>query len=218
MSLKDVKKHMNTVRRDFSDKPFDETQSDKDPFKQYAKWFNEAVQADVLDPYAACICTVDKNGQPSSRMVYIRDIIDDGFVFYTNYNSSKSNNIGDNNLGSFTIFWGELERQIQLKGPIQKVSSEISDAYFNARPRHSKLGAWASNQSSVLENRLQLIDRLNEFTKKFEGKEVPRPPHWGGFRLIPFEIEFWQGRSSRLHDRIVYRKVENQWVRSRLSP
>ena len=218
MGLQDVKKHMNSVRRDFSDQPFDESQSDNNPFIQYAKWFNEAVKASVLDPYAACVSTVDSHGQPSSRMVYIRDIIEDSFVFYTNYNSTKAKNIQQNNLGSFTIFWGELERQIQIKGTIEKVSSEISDAYFNARPRESQLGAWASAQSSILKDRNQLIDRLNEFTKQFEGKQVTRPNHWGGYRLIPFEIEFWQGRASRLHDRIVYRKVNNQWEKNRLSP
>jgi pyridoxamine 5'-phosphate oxidase len=218
MSLNKVKKYINSKRRDFADQPLDEQQTSSNPFEQYAIWFEEALAAEILDPYAACISTVNKLGQPSSRMVYIRDVIDEGFVFYTNYKSSKATDIEANNLGSFNIFWGELERQIRINGTIEKVSAEISDAYFNARPRASQLGAWASSQSKELSSRDELTEELESITKQFEGKAVTRPPHWGGYRLIPSVMEFWQGRPSRLHDRIVYTKINDKWERSRLSP
>jgi pyridoxamine 5'-phosphate oxidase len=218
MSLNKVKKYINSKRRDFADHPLDEQKTSSNPFEQYAVWFEEALSSEILDPYSACLSTVNEQGQPSSRMVYIRDIIDGGFVFYTNYQSSKAADIEANNLGSFNIYWGELERQIRINGTIEKVSEEISDAYFNARPRASQLGAWASSQSKVLANRDELTEELETITRKFEGKTVTRPPYWGGYRLIPSVIEFWQGRPSRLHDRIVYTKINDKWERSRLSP
>ncbi len=218
MSLNELKKYINSKRRDFADKPLNEQETSNNPFDQYAVWFQEALAAEILDPYAACVSTVNQNGQPSSRMVYIRDIIDQGFVFYTNYNSSKGLDIEVNKNGSFNIFWGELERQIRINGEIEKVSPKVSDAYFNSRPRASQLGAWASSQSNVLKSREELTHKLNEITKQFEGKKVPRPMHWGGYRLVPNLIEFWQGRPSRLHDRIVYTKINDKWERSRLSP
>ena len=218
MGLKEVKKHMNSVRRDFSDQPLDEKNAADDPFEQYANWFDQAVKSGVLDPYAACLSTADSTGQPSSRMVYIRDIIDEGFVFYTNYSSSKGSDISENDKGAFTIFWAELERQVRIKGFFEKVSAELSDAYFKARPRESQLGAWASAQSNLLLSREELMEQLLIVTKRFEGKEVTRPPFWGGYRLIASEIEFWQGRPNRLHDRLVYTKTNKSWERCRLSP
>ena len=218
MGLKEVKKHMNSVRRDFSDLPLDEASTADNPFEQYANWFDQAVKAGVLDPYAACLSTVDAAGQPSSRMVYIRDIIDESFVFYTNYSSSKGAEISAKNKGALKFFWGELERQIRIKGCLEKVGDQISDAYFNARPRESQLGAWASAQSNELASRQDLMDQLLVVSKKFEGKQVTRPPFWGGYRLIASEIEFWQGRSSRLHDRLLFIKNNESWQRKRLSP
>ena len=218
MDLKDVKNYLNTKRRDFADQPFTEEMAENDPFTQYALWFNEAIKSEVLDPYAACLSTVDNNGQPSSRMVYIRDVVDNGFVFYTNYNSAKGSDLSFNNLAAFNIFWGDLERQIRIQGFINKVEDSISDKYFNARPRSSKIGAWASNQSGALKGREELVNNVKLIEEKFEGKDVTRPPFWGGYCLHPNKIEFWQGRPSRLHDRILYTKENNLWTKSRLSP
>ena len=218
MSIDNVKNYISTVRRDFADKPFSEDMASDDPFQQYAVWFQEAIDSQILDPYAACLSTATKDGIISSRMLYIRGVNEDGFIFYTNYNSSKGQDIDQNSNGALNVFWGELERQIRIEGKIKKVSSTISDQYFNARPRASQLGAWASNQSEILKDRNELTERLDYFDKKFKNTAVPRPPHWGGFCLTPMKLEFWQGRPSRLHDRIVYIRKESTWVKNRLSP
>jgi pyridoxamine 5'-phosphate oxidase len=218
MDLKEVKNYLNTKRRDFANRPFTENMAADDPFKQYALWFDEAVSSQLLDPYAACLSTSEKGGQPSSRMVYIRDVINEGFVFYTNYSSLKAGELSANPLGAFNIFWGELERQIRIQGSICKVDNKISDQYFEARPRASKIGAWASAQSEVLANREELEGKINFYTSKFKDDSIPRPPHWGGYCLKPDKIEFWQGRPSRLHDRILYTKQGESWIKSRLSP
>ena len=218
MSIDNVKNYISTVRRDFADKPFSEDMASDDPFQQYAVWFQDAIDSQILDPYAACLSTATKDGIISSRMLYIRGVNEDGFIFYTNYNSSKGQDIDQNSNGALNVFWGELERQIRIEGKIKKVSSIISDQYFNARPRASQLGAWASNQSEILKDRNELTERLDYFDKKFKNMAVPRPPHWGGFCLTPMKLEFWQGRPSRLHDRIVYIRKESTWVKNRLSP
>ncbi len=218
MSIDNIKNYISTVRRDFADKPFSEEMAAEDPFHQYAIWFQEAIDSQILDPYAACLSTATKSGIVSSRMLYIRGVNDDGFIFYTNYNSNKGQEINQNKYGALNVFWGEIERQIRIEGEIKKVSTSISDQYFDARPRASQLGAWASYQSEMLNGRDELTERLLFFENKFKDKPVPRPPHWGGFCLMPNKIEFWQGRSSRLHDRILYTKKESSWVKSRLSP
>ena len=151
-------------------------------------------------------------------MIYIRDIVDNSFVFYTNYNSKKADNLSLNSNASLNVYWVELERQIRIQGKIEKVDSEMSDEYFKNRPRESQIGAWASDQSNVISSRDVLTDKIKELEDKFKGKEVARPPHWGGYRLITEKIEFWQGRPNRLHDRILYIKENNSWRRSRLSP
>jgi pyridoxamine 5'-phosphate oxidase len=218
MSIDKVKNYINTIRRDFANKPLEDNMVMDNPMEQYAIWFQEAMSSDILDPYAACLSTVSSIGQPSSRMVYIRDIIDDGFVFYTNYNSAKGNDLLTNSKAAFNIFWGELERQIGIQGIIVKVDEKISDDYFNARPRESKIGAWASSQSETLKSRQELEHNYSSFEEKFKGLEVHRPPHWGGYCLHPEKIEFWQGRPSRLHDRICYKKEKGLWRKNRLSP
>ena len=209
---------MNTVRRDFADKPFSEEMAEDDPLKQYAIWFQEAVDSKILDPYAACFSSSDKNGKVSSRILYIRDVTDKGFIFYTNYQSEKGKAIDENSQGALNIFWGELERQIRIEGVLEKVDHLVSDKYFAARPRRSQLGAWASAQSQQIKNREELEKRFLHYEEKFKDKPVPRPPHWGGYCLCPKKIEFWQGRPSRLHDRIVYERKNNQWTKNRLSP
>ena len=218
VSRKKIKEYINSNRRDFSNKPFNKEMAYDDPIKQYERWFEEAVESEILDPYAACLSTVDFEGKPSSRILYIRDFSNNGFIFYTNFNSKKGNDLNKNKYGSLNVFWPDLERQIRIQGEIEKVNNSISDKYFNARPRSSQIGAWASNQSENLHNRAELEAKIEFFKEKFKNIEVPRPPHWGGYCLVPFLMEFWQGRPSRLHDRIVYNKESNKWIKSRLSP
>lgn len=218
MSIKKVKNYINTNRRDFADQPFTEKMSAENPIDQYGAWFEEAIKCKILDPYAACLSTVNSNYEPSSRILYIRDFNSDGFVFYTNYDSKKGSDLLENNYAALNVFWGELERQIRIQGKISKVDDSISDKYFNARPRSSKIGAWASNQSQIIKDRTELEDKIKFYEEKFKSQEVPRPDNWGGYCLNPKKIEFWQGRPSRLHDRIVYIKENNQWAKSRLSP
>ncbi len=219
MSLEDIKNYLNSIRRDFADRPLNEDSVKKNPIDQYAVWFEEAVDSQLLDPYAMCLSTVNKNGKPTSRIVYMRDIINDAFVFYTNYNSQKAGDIQHNPFAALNIHWSELERQIRIEGSIEKVKPEISDAYFEGRPKESKIGAWASKQSDLLENRDALSAKVELFTDKFKNTDdIPRPEFWGGYQLIPNRIEFWQGRPSRLHDRIVFVKEDDKWILQRLNP
>ncbi len=214
----DLVNYINEIRRDFAGKPLNEDSIHANPMKQYGVWFEEAVNAQLLDPSAMSVTTVSAEGQPSTRIVYMRDISDEGFVFYTNYHSGKGKDLEQNNQVSLNFFWGELERQVRVEGEVEKISDDASDAYFAKRPRESQIGAWASSQSEVLMSREALEEKVVDFTKKFEGSVVPRPAHWGGYRVKPTRMEFWQGRPSRLHDRIVYLKSGNDWKQSRLSP
>ena len=218
MSIKEVKNYKQTVRREFANRPLSKAISDSDPLVQYSKWFEEAMSSEIVDPNAACLSTVNALGQPSSRILYIKDIIEGKFVFYTNYNSKKSQEMIENRSAALNLFWKELDRQVRIQGTIEKISSEISDAYFASRPRGSQIGAWASYQSDTLDSRDQLEQRLAILDAKYQGQDIPRPPHWGGFGLQPHYFEFWQGRPSRLHDRIVYELGDGSWSRQRLSP
>ncbi|MBX2959455.1 MAG: pyridoxamine 5'-phosphate oxidase [Flavobacteriales bacterium] len=216
--MEDLRNYLNQIRRDFADKPLEEQSVNENPFLQFSVWFEEAVNAQLLDPYAMLISTVDEIGQPHSRVVYLRNISNEGMVFYTNYNSQKGKNISASNKIAITFFWVELERQIRIEGTVKKVREELSDKYFAARPRESQLGAWASNQSETIKNRAELEEKLKQFTEKFKGVDVPRPPHWGGYIVEPTKFEFWQGRPSRLHDRLIYIKNNSDWVISRIAP
>ena len=218
MSLEETRNYMNQVRREFSDRPLTEYSVDDSPFKQYAVWFKEAVNSEILDPFAMCLSTVGLNGQPSSRIVYMRDILDDGFVFYTNYLSQKGKEMLSTPKAALNLHWGELDRQIRIEGDVVKVSEEISDKYFTGRPKESQIGAWASAQSDVLTTREELEQHVLKYRERFKDIEVERPEHWGGYILRPTKIEFWQGRASRLHDRIVYTKEGVEWKLGRLSP
>ena len=209
---------LNYMRRDFSGKPLNEDSVSQNPMEQFDVWFKEAVDSKLLDPSAMSVTTVSETGQPSTRIVYMRGIQNEGFTFYTNYESDKGRDLEKNNKVSLSFFWGELERQVRIEGIAEKMNEVGSDDYFSKRPRESQLGAWASNQSGELLSREALEEKVNYFTEKFKGVEIPRPPHWGGYIVKPTKIEFWQGRPNRLHDRIVYLKSGNDWRQSRLSP
>jgi pyridoxamine 5'-phosphate oxidase len=211
--------YINTVRREFADKPLTIESVGNDPFAFFEKWFDEAVGVEALDPNAMAIATVDEKGHPTVRVVYMRDITEKGLVFYTNYNSRKGKNLDQNPFISVNFFWVELDRQIRFTGKVIKVSAAESDVYFAKRPRESQIGAWASEQSSKLNSRDELLDHFKHFEEKFKNVEIPRPPHWGGFLIQANEIEFWQGRPMRLHDRIVFYKDEqDNWSKKRLAP
>lgn len=216
--MEDLRNYLNGIRRDFANKPLNEDAVHKNPFLQFSHWFEEAVNAQLLDPYAMLISTVDADGQPHSRVVYLRSISEDGMVFYTNYNSDKGKNISASNKIAITFFWVELERQIRIEGTVEKVNEELSNQYFAARPRESQISAWASNQSENIKNREELEKNFKFFTEKFSTTEVPRPPHWGGYIVNPIKFEFWQGRPNRLHDRLVYSKTKTDWKISRVAP
>jgi pyridoxamine 5'-phosphate oxidase len=209
---------INKLRQVYSKEILDEKMVNKNPILQFDFWIKEALDADIPEPHAMNVSTVSKEGKPSSRIVLIRDFSENGFVFYTNYNSKKGSDISENNFAAINFFWPQLERQIRIEGKLQKVDSKISDEYFASRPYDSQLGAWASNQSEVLKNREELEERFSELEKQFAGKTVPRPEHWGGYVLAHSSIEFWQGRPSRIHDRIKYSLVNNEWKIERLSP
>lgn len=211
--------YINTVRREFADKALDLESVGDDPFAFFETWFDEAVGVEALDPNAMSIATVQDDGQPSVRVVYMRDIGPEGLVFYTNFNSKKGKNLEHNPKIAANFFWVELDRQIRFTGKTEKVSPAESDAYFAKRPRESQLGAWASAQSDRIQSREALIADFKKIEEMYKDKDVPRPPHWGGFRIIPDEIEFWQGRPMRLHDRIVfYKDGSDAWLKKRLSP
>ncbi|MBW4418043.1 MAG: pyridoxamine 5'-phosphate oxidase [Myxacorys californica WJT36-NPBG1] len=206
------------LRQDYTLQALTESEIDLDPFKQFQIWFDQAVQSDLPEPNAMTVATASRDGIPSARIVLLKGFDDRGFVFYTNYNSDKGKQLVENPNAAIVFFWKELERQVRIVGTVEKIAAEESDAYFHSRPVGSQLGAWASEQSDVIRDRAILEQRLEQLKTQYEHKEIPRPPHWGGFRVRPTEIEFWQGRSNRLHDRLRYRRDKNQWIIERLSP
>lgn len=190
----------------------------ENPTEFFKTWFKEAYDSDQPEPHALVVSTVDETGQPSSRVVYLKEVTDEGFIFYTNYLSQKGEELASNPKMAGLLFWNTLERQVRIEGEAIKVSSEKSDLYFNSRPRGSQLGAWASKQSEELEDRADLEKRTIELDKKYPN-DVPRPPHWGGYLLKATRFEFWQGRKSRLHDRIVFDlQPDNSWKIFRKNP
>ena len=212
-------KNIANLRQDYTLQGLSETEIDSNPFAQFKEWFDRALSADILEPNAMMVATTTPEGKPSARMVLLKDFDARGFVFYTNYNSHKAQELAENPQAALVFWWAELQRQVRICGRVEKVSDEESDKYFYTRPLSSRLGAWASNQSGVIENREVLEQNLEELKEKYQDREIPRPSHWGGIRVIPAEIEFWQGRSSRLHDRLVYTRMEDSsWKIERLSP
>lgn len=217
--MEDVRLFLHTLRHDFTKQSLDERDVDQDHVKQFDKWFREAVSAKVNEPNAMVVSTAGADGKPSARILLLRNYDHEGFVFYTNYNSRKGIEIAHNPYAALTFFWPELERQVRIEGKLVKQSAEASDLYFATRPRSSRLGAWASPQSEVLPDRKAIDEVLAGLEKKFEGKEVTRPEWWGGYVLQPDRLEFWQGRPSRLHDRICYMKQhDGSWHIVRLAP
>lgn len=213
-----VNNFVNEVRHEFLSQGLNKDSVNENPISQMEKWIEEAVDSQILEPNAMNISTVDESNTISSRVVYLRGIDDKGLRFYTNYDSKKGSNLALNNSISALFFYPELERQIRIEGEVEKLTEAESDAYFNARPTESKIGAWASEQSSQIESRQVLLDRIEMYKAKF-GENVPRPPHWGGYIIKPNYFEFWQGRPARLHDRITYKKDENaDWVINRIAP
>ena len=211
--------YVNTVRREFADQPLNIEAVNDNPYDFFEKWFDEAVGAEVLDPYAMTLATVNEQGRPGACVVYMRDISENGLVFYTNYNSRKGKDLEKNPAVSVNFFWVELDRQIRFTGIAEKASESLSDQYFSKRPRESRISAWASDQSLPIPNREHLEERFKYFENKFKDKEVTRPQHWGGYLIKPDNIEFWQGRPNRLHDRIVFYKAnDGSWAKKRLSP
>ncbi|MEH2240323.1 pyridoxamine 5'-phosphate oxidase [Nostoc sp.] len=207
------------LRKDYTLEGLSELEVDLNPFIQFKKWFDQALAGELPEPNAMTIATVTPDAKPSARMVLLKDFDERGFAFFTNYNSRKGQELAENPLAALVFWWAELERQVRISGYVEKVSETESDQYFHTRPANSRLGAWVSNQSEVIESREVLERRLQEFHSKYENEEIPRPPHWGGLRVIPTQIEFWQGRSSRLHDRLLYSRLDNgTWKIERLSP
>lgn len=189
-----------------------------DPIAQFREWFAEAQAANDPEPYSMVLSTVDADGRPRGRYVLLRAVDSDGFVFFTNYASAKARAMESTRYAALTFRWFDLHRQVNIEGTVRRVAAAESDAYFAKRPRESQLGAWASEQSTEIEDRSVLIERLSEVTQRFEGREVDRPDFWGGYRVTPDRIEFWQGQPSRLHDRALYVREGEKWTRSVLSP
>ena len=206
------------LRNDYARGSLDEQHVEADPIRQFQLWFQQALDAKVPEPNAMTLATVDEQGQPSARIVLVKGADERGFVFFTNYESRKGHDLTINPRASLLFYWIELERQVRIEGKVEKTSAQESDAYFASRPVGSRIGAWASEQSREIASRTQLEEREKAFAERF-GEHPPRPPQWGGYRLVPARIEFWQGRPSRLHDRILYlREADTGWRISRLSP
>lgn len=215
--MEDIRKEMRDLRRDFNYGTLDVKDVPENPFDLLKTWLDDAVKLEIKDANAFVLSTAI-DGQPDSRVVLIRDITEKGIHFYTNYGSKKSKDLEMNSKAAVNIFWADLDRQIRMKVEVQKLSETLSDDYFKTRPRKSQIGAWASVQSEELESREKLEEILDELELKFEGNEVPRPDFWGGFELVPSYFEFWQGRPSRLHDRVVYESDNGSWGTKRLYP
>jgi pyridoxamine 5'-phosphate oxidase len=208
-----------TLRVDYSRGRLDEADVSGDPVDQFGRWFNDARAANVSEPNAMTLATVDPAGKPSARIVLLKSFDARGFAFYTNYDSRKGRELAANPAAALCFFWQPLERQVRIEGVVEKVGREESEAYFHGRPRQAQVGAWVSQQSSPITSRAELERIEAEIQKRFEGRPVPLPNYWGGYRVVPRAVEFWQGRPSRLHDRLLYTLSEGSgWTLRRLSP
>jgi pyridoxamine 5'-phosphate oxidase len=208
------------MRRNYARDGLTEAQATTEPFALFHQWFDEAVKTEQapIEPNAMTLATVDADGRPHSRVLLLKGLDAQGFTFFTNYDSAKGQQLAAHPFGAMTFFWPTLERQVRIEGRVTKVSAEESDAYYQVRPLGSRLGAWASPQSRVIADRAELENLLSATEQRFSDTSPSCPEHWGGYRLVPDRIEFWQGRPSRLHDRLNYRMVQDAWVRERLAP
>lgn len=211
-------KEIQNLRVDYSGKILDIEKLDKNPINQFKLWFNDAKLNNIIEPNAMILSTISKESTINSRTVLLKDIYKKGFIFYTNYDSKKGKDINHNNNVSAVFLWKKIERQIIIKGYTSKISIKDSEKYFNSRPRKSRIAAWASKQSANLNNSKDLIDSFNFYEKKFKNENIPLPDFWGGYIIEPYSVEFWQGRSSRMHDRILYKKTKKKWDISKLYP
>jgi len=214
-----MKTKYSDLRKQYKNKVLDENKIEKNPIRLFEQWFNIALENNIIEPNAMTLATANNNGKPSSRVVLLKDLHQKGFTFFTNYESRKGLQLKENPFAALVFWWGKLERQVRIEGKVEKLSNKDSDKYFNSRPRGSQLGAIVSNQSQVIPNYKYLQMQFDELEKKYRDKKIKRPNYWGGYRLKPDMIEFWQGRENRLHDRIRYTKRDSRsWLIERLSP
>jgi pyridoxamine 5'-phosphate oxidase len=213
------KEELQNLRQDYSAATLSENSINVNPIKQFDIWFKEALAAEIHEPNAMTLATATTDGRPSARIVLLKDFDMNGFAFYTNYLSRKGKELTKNPNGALLFFWGELERQVRIEGTIEKLSKEDSEKYFHTRPKGSQLGALASPQSQEIPNREILESKISQLEAEYGDKDIPKPSFWGGYILKPRLIEFWQGRSNRLHDRILFKKIDNKnWKKVRLAP
>jgi pyridoxamine 5'-phosphate oxidase len=216
--LKELNEKIVSLRKVYSSAVLNEHEVHQSPFVQFETWMQQAIDAEILEPHAMQLSTVSASGAPSSRVVLLRGFSPEGLVFYTNFTSQKGQDIAANPMVSLLFFWPQLERQIRISGTAAKIEELVAAQYFASRPRESQLGAWASQQSTPVNSRETLETAYATIEKRFEGMEVPKPDFWGGYRIVPHVFEFWQGRPSRMHDRLQYVHTSHEWVISRLSP
>ncbi|WP_113635393.1 pyridoxamine 5'-phosphate oxidase [Nubsella zeaxanthinifaciens] len=216
--MKLSKETIQNLRQEYKSAELNEQDVIKNPIAQFEKWFTDAMSAQLYEPNVMTLATADKSGRPNARIVLLKGVDEEGFSFYTNYLSQKGKEIKKNPYACLVFFWAELERQVRIEGRIEKLDKETSEQYFHSRPTGSQIGAIASPQSQVIESRNNLELKVQELTQQYEGKPIPKPAHWGGYIVKPTSIEFWQGRPSRLHDRIKFTLVNGSWKIERLAP